>query len=342
MLSREVSRTGDRGVAHARLRSALKYQVRAKVDGTLYLAEPNSHIAAKRDGWEYRFESDGSGRVTFLSVVAPLPDEVAADASATIGDSRRPGVKAHLEFKLTPGVHASVIEEMQRIESLISFHAGHPVKRIRWHEPETTLVPETPEEEKRVQFWGVSHARVVPETPIEVEKDFLQQIVAVAPRFSEIVVPLAFWREGMNHMDRGEFVLAFNNHYFVLEDFYADGKSGQGPVLKAFARSAEFRTICAHALQEGRFKADDAESLRELFEREQCGWDPSGLQRLLFRMRGNAHHYSAKSGGPHPTPFTQGRFETIALLTMWLATTSIATKIDSIKARNQAEDDEGA
>lgn len=124
------------------------------------------------------------------------------------------------------------------------------------------------------------------------------------------------------------------SHYFVIEGFFADGKTSERGVLKAFSSSEVFTGICEEALQQF-FGTDypDSKELRVLFELESCQPDVSGLQKFLFRLRGRTHHYSGRSSKLQATPFNQEQFRCVALLGMYLSTSAICGEVVAINRR---------
>jgi hypothetical protein len=311
----------------------MKYRLRAQVEGTIYLPKKGSTLEAERNGTEYRLESDEEGRVVALSVCKRIPEEIASKFRATATYTPEARSKAHLEFRVDLPFHNALLAQLQDMESLLAFRwSGHPLKRVRWHEAAASLVPENPEEEKQVSFWDISIKRRPPSPKrVIVDPKAFRDLVEHAPRFQVLTVPMGFWREGMNQLERGEFVQAFYSHYFVIEDFFADGKTSEPEVLKAFSRSQEFNEICQEALRVF-FESNDepAKGLRALFSIEGCQLDVPGLQKFLFRIRGRAHHYSGKSSKLQATPFTQEQFRPAALLSMHISTLAISRRIVAI------------
>lgn len=164
----------------------------------------------------------------------------------------------------------------------------------------------------------------MPHPDVVVKEDTFNILVREAPFFDILTVPIGFWREGNNQMDDKNYVQAFYSYFFVIEDLYADGKTGEKPVLKAFSESEELCRICVSAVSRFFGKGDEGESaLRRFIEAEGCQADRFGLQKFLFRMRGNLHHYFGKSPRPHPTPFNQQQFRSVALLALFIASLAI-------------------
>jgi hypothetical protein len=179
-----------------------------------------------------------------------------------------------------------------------------------------------------------SASQEYPQSRSFLQTKILEEIVATAPRYDELNIIKAFWREGMIFFNTFQYAQAFYQFFIIIEYFYAPGKSGKGPVLKEFGKSHEFRKLCENSLSE-LFKLERHRANLELmFGRFNCPVTPEGLQELLFETRGTLHHYSSKSKRSKFTPFNQNDFETIALLVMHLTTTAIGYRIVQINQRS--------
>ena len=71
-------------------------------------------------------------------------------------------------------------------------------------------------------------------------------------------------------------------------------------------------------------------NLEALFKEFKCDISPTGLQELLFEVRGALHHYYGRSTKRKGTPFNQREFESISLLVMELCTVAIYYRIVEI------------
>jgi hypothetical protein len=314
----------------------MKYKLRAKVEGDLFLARANSTIAAQRENLTFELESDDRQRIIAISVCRPVPPEKASAHRAVIMHTPDAQAKSHIEFHADKELHVQLVRELQGIESILAFNwRGHPLKRIRWSESEMSLLPETPDEEARVQLWSMSVGRSVPKTPQLVKEESFKTLVLCAPWYDRLTVSVGFWREAGNQMEAGNYVQAFCNYFFVVEDLYADGKTAERQVLRAFADSAEFCEICTSTLPRFFGRGDTHElALRRFFEAEGCEPNVPGLQKFLFRMRGNMHHYFGKSPRPHPTPFNQDEFHAVALVALYISTVALSRQVLALNKKH--------
>lgn len=199
-----------------------------------------------------------------------------------------------------------------------------------------SLVPETPEEEARVQVWNLSLKKSIPRQNVLIKEDTFKTLVLSAPRFDSLAVATGFWREGGNQLEDKSYIQAFYSFFFVIEDLFADGRTSEKEVLKVFSKSQNFCKICNTTVRQFFGKGDEHEAaLRRFFEAEGCEPDVPGLQKFLFRMRGNMHHYFGKSPRPHPTPFNQEQFHAIALLALYISSLALAEQIFALKKTDE-------
>jgi hypothetical protein len=307
----------------------MKFKLRAKVDGDLFLGQPNAKILAQRDDLVFELESDNSRRVIAISVTGDVPADRVAAQHATITHTPGAATDSRVDFHADKDLHHRLLGELQAMESILAFNwRGHPLRRILWNEAEMTLVPENAEEEARIHLWSLSVGRKRHPQPTLVKESSFKTLVEHAPRFESLKVSTGFWREAGNQMDAGNYAQAFYGYFFVIEDLYADGKTSEKQVLKAFADSVEFCEICASTLPRFFGKGDKhEENLRKFFDAEGCATDAPGLQRFLFRMRGNLHHYFGKSPRPHPTPFNQDQFHVVALVALFISSLALSRRV---------------
>jgi hypothetical protein len=309
------------------------YKVRATVDGHVYLQRPKATICAERPPYQFQLESGMDGRVLAASVSTRVPEETQEQFYSTLAPTPGGPAASHVTFSSDPVLYRQLLEQLQQLESVLALNfafrrEGNPLKRIRWHEAEEILVPETKEEEQRVHVFSMSVQRGErPERGLVSQQSF-EGLVATAPRYDELTTLIAFWRVGNNHLDEGEFVNAFYNHYAVIEDLFADGKTGEGAVLRAFGDSDEFVVICGKVI-DAFFGPNDRHraALERFFATLGCERTTAGLQRFLFRIRGSMHHYFRKSSRAHPHPFNQDDYEVIALLVMYTATLALTRRV---------------
>jgi len=304
----------------------MQYKVVADVEGTIDIGEA---ATVETDDLWFDFIPDEDGYLREVAAGKTVPESMIDEFESTIDPQRGP-IKARISIGGNRALYEMLIDSLQMIESQLAWATHGALQRIRWDTPRQEFVPESPDEERRLSISSVSHKREYPPLLAEIAPDQLKTIVQSAPLYDELRVPMSFWREGQVYFARFRYIEAFYQFYFVIEDFYASGRSGKTSVLRAFERSSEFGSLCDLALDKFQAMPRHAESLRELFDQFQCELTRKGLQELLFTVRGALHHYSSGSPRPKGTPFNQQLFETIALVADYLSTTAIGYRIVEI------------
>jgi hypothetical protein len=304
----------------------MRYEVAADAEGTIYIGEA---VTVEHDDLWFDFTADENGYLKEIVVGKTVPESMVDEFQSTIDPQSGP-VKARISIGGNRDLHDTLIDSLQMIESHLAWATNAALQRIRWDAPRQQFVPESADEEQLLSILSVSHKREYPPLLAEIAPDLLETIVQSAPLYDELRVPMSFWREGQVYFARFRYIEAFYQFYFVIEDFYASGRSSKASVLRAFERSSEFGSLCDLALDKFQAMPRHGESLKELFDVFQCEVTRKGLQDLLFAVRGALHHYSSGSPRPKGTPFNQQFFETIALVTAYLSTTAIGYRIVQI------------
>jgi hypothetical protein len=308
----------------------MKYSIEAAVEGELYLQAPKIVVAIDRPDIRYEFRSDEKGRVNVIAVVLAVPPAEAATMHATFAakpddPNRAPPLTVHVD----PAVDEAARRCLLAVESVLSYatDVGNPLVSVNGWEGATSLIPETPEENERVQAWGISVSKSGQRRPATVTPGFLSDVIEGIARYGDLIESMAFLRDGTNRQLNGEFIQAFYAYYFIIEGLYAGGRSGEQEIMKRFAKSRTFSTACEAAVK-SYFAANtprtrEVSILRPLMASYRCGETAEGLQRFLIRMRQQLHHFSRRSTKLQPHPFNQQAFEPLADLTRLAAKLSI-------------------
>lgn len=308
----------------------MRYKLIASVEGEAYLVSPT---VIELEDYRAEFDVDQQGRLSKITVSVAVPEDKLEKfrSSLTLGDGESiPRINISTDVEL----HAELVDRLQMLESALAFSTHTAVMNIDWDTPEQEYVPESPGDEELIAISSFSHARGYEIPKVILQPDVLHTIISSAPKYDELRVPKAFWRKGMISFSSFEYVQAFYQFFFVIEDFYAAGKSGKKPFLEALNKSQDFSDICENSLEAFSKMDRHNGNLQELLDEYGCERSIGGLQELLFEIRGSLHHYSSRSPRPKGTPFNQNDFESIALLALHMVTTAIAYKIVEINNRS--------
>ncbi len=294
----------------------MRYRLVAEVEGTI--VTENSSI--QHGGLTYEMVTDDGGNLTHIAVERTVePSEFAA----TVGPPTELGTSATLKIEADPGVRGTLVEALQALESALAFASAGALQRIRWDIPQEERIPESPDEGKYTAIHAISLKREYLPLRSQLPALDIERFVHKMDNYSSLVVPKAFWREGMNEFRQFRYVQAFYNFYFILEDFYAGGRSGMGEVLKSFSKSRDFARVTKTSYESVIAYEKHRLNLETMRSDEGCNSDIQGIHKLLFKVRGRLHHYTRGGRAIRVSPFTQDEFESIALLAMMMANLAI-------------------
>ena len=204
------------------------------------------------------------------------------------------------------------------------------MRRIAWDNTKVEFISESLEETSLIDISSFFAEHEKP-APVLIKPEDIRAIVTSAPRYDELIIPKAFFREASNAYATQQYIQSFYNSFFIIEDFFAGGKTREVNFIKQLERSSEFKDIAANALTLFRTgQPKDFERLKSLFEEVNCETTPEDLPRALFRQRGGLHHYYSKSPKHRGTPFNQRKYQSLALFSMTLSFLAIAYRIVTI------------
>ncbi len=303
----------------------MRYRLTVQAEGTIYV---DQNIRLEKDGFVFEFIGDETKKLTKIAVSSLVPD----DRVEKFGMILREGTPESLPvfgFGGDEEIHGQLVERLQLLESNLAFETGGALKKVHWEDPEREPILETREEREIVTLPVYSIKQHYQTPTVVASTALMERATDPVPEF--LLVLQAFWREGIRNFEDNSFVNAFYNFYFVIEDLYADGKTSEKEVLKSFSHLSEFCGICDETLQMFRKRERHWRNLEKFCKSERCNLDVGGLQKLVFRVRGNLHHYFRKSPRTRGTPFNQRAFESLAYLVLEMSGKAISRQRDSLK-----------
>lgn len=312
----------------------MKYRLRAPVIGRLFV-RPGENPVVTRDDLVLELHVDDTRRVREVSVTATVPLELVKKFESQI--VKVPGQLTEVKIGGDRNLHRRLIEELQMFEAGYAFEVGedHPLYRVRWDLWNEEFIPETDEEREKLIVRGFGAMRKQQPGRHIVDIRHLQRFFAHVRRYDALLIPFSFHREAMNDFQEEQYVQAFVNFYYVIEDFFADGKSSAKEVFKAFRASDLLTEIMTETLKQfsGTHRHDQA--LQAFLQDEKLDYSVEGLMQLLIRMRGNLHHYYSKSPKPHGTPLNQADFEWLALIALHISGLAILRRVVEINRKEE-------
>jgi hypothetical protein len=205
---------------------------------------------------------------------------------------------------------------LQYLESIGSFwlHA----RRIGWAEANIEWRPENDEEKARLTALAIRRRQSYDRQPMPLQARRVAMIMTHRPALEYLMVPMSFYREGMNEFDVHRYINSFFNFYFFLEGLYGGSKTKNRAVLASFQSSAQLRT----GLERFRTTltkpdmAPNLQGIQRFLAGEGCDDSVEGLLALLVSIRGKLHHYSIRSTQLTGHPLNHDEFRPMAYLAM--------------------------
>ena len=298
----------------------MKYSMECKIDGLVIIGK---QIEIKNGNKKYVFIPNPNGLLSSIRIVLDdvdpsmvrssiKPGEGKSALTITIDGTRKPYLELQREF--------------QELESLLAFGMDGSLKSIAWDEPSEGLIPENDDEKQYTAVSGFQFSKEYPELPTLLKETDIRGIIETKERYSSLIIPKAFFREGLNEYSSKRYINAFYNFYFIIEDLYGEGKTRNKDIATAFRESNEFRGFLDWVIKNHLDERHRA-NLSKFCLEEGLNYDIDGLIDLLWHVRGNLHHYSSMSSKHIGTPFSHEAFESIAFLTLGLAVRAILQKI---------------
>ena len=202
-------------------------------------------------------------------------------------------VKANIVIEGDREEYLELIREFQELESMLCFSTNGSLKSIAWDSPKEEFVPETDEEKKRVHVSSFSLTKEWPDFSGSLNAQQFNRIISTKERYVSLVIPKAFYKEGLNEFNSKRYINAFYNFYFILEDIYGEGKARNKDIAESFRKSNDFTEIMEWMLRDvlGKYRRH-GDNIQRFCKEEGVTYDVDGLIDLLQKIRGNLHHYS--------------------------------------------------
>lgn len=312
----------------------MKYLIEANVEGETAIQHTTPLKYGER---EYTFHRDDKGFLTKITIIAPAPDSSRFYAQFRMGEN--PGITLGADQEL----HKQLLSDLQQMEGLLAFHFR--VSRIRWDTVRSESVAET-DEERGLSAYGIQTTRSIPDWRAgELKPEALRCLMDRLIENRDLIVPLSFWRDGNADLRSFRFINAFSNFYFVLEGWYANGKTQNDQVRKQFTRSGQLKQIIGQILPEHLDNGRSPSQLLQALERKKLNPDIGGVIDFLIDTRGEVHHFSERSTRLQGTPLNHDDYEEVAFLTGHIATETLRNRLTNEKTladRQESAQSKGA
>jgi hypothetical protein len=228
----------------------------------------------------------------------------------TIIKAPSPGIALQINMK-SPRLN-EIEEIMRSIEGMWSFWG---LESITIQMPKHEWISENEEEEKKLQLVNFSYSKKeLNDEEIEpISFDLLARPIISAVKKQEHDVIFSFYRRGSNDIREEEYIEAIYDFYFVLESFFANGKSKNYLVEKEFKESEKLRNhitdLCDHSKFLASLDTEDRTKCKRILD----GKSVDKIIKFLINTRGFLHHHTTKRKDIW-NPEKQDRFRPEALI----------------------------
>lgn len=235
--------------------------------------------------------------------------------------------KATIIIRSDPVIVEELRSDLQYLETQISF--GGNYTKIHWEDPKTEYIPESEEEKEQLKIRAFERkSEGYPITPVLLRDEDFKFFIETKEHYDELTVLKAFYCNGRNDFHNYNYINAFYNYYFVIEDLYGEGNTKNNLIMKSFKESDE---LIGHIewVIENHIKNDERhlKNLTDFLDDMGKTIDVNDIIEFLVLTRGRLHHFSRKSTLKIGTPFNQRQYESIAFLAMGLAVRGILQRI---------------
>lgn len=308
----------------------MKYSMESRVDSKVLIGNTVNVVEGNK---EYILTPNKDGMLASIKIITKVDNPEKIYSKIEEGNER---VKAKITVETDETIVSDLRSDFQYIESTLAF--GGNLRRIFWEEAKQEWIPETEEERSKLKVFALSLNRGYPNKPVTLTKKDFVQIIRDKSKYDCLTTLKSFYREGDHFFRRFQYVNAFYNFYFIIEDLFGGGKTKNKQIEESFKSSVELKETIKWVINT-QIKTHERHSknISRLLREGNLQNTMEGIIKLLIRMRGRVHHYTSKSSRKQATPLTQRDFESIAFLAMGIALMSILKEILKINRKHKQQ-----
>lgn len=299
----------------------MKYALECSVDSLTKIEE---EYEIGYENKKYILTPNEKGFIAKIQIIRDIeePEKFYSEIGPGKGES-----VATFNIRSDPEIHNELVSDLQYLESQISF--GGNYTKIHWEDPKIDYIPESKEEREKSKIISIERTSSgYPVRRILLREETFKGFIEDKEHYEGLSVLKAFYCNGDNEFRHYNYINAFYNFYFIIEDLYGDGNTRNRLILKSFKESDElkghinwvienyFKTDARHFRNITNFLNDMGKTL-----------DIEDIIEFLVLTRGRLHHFSRKSTLKIGTPFNQRQYESVAFLGMGLAYRGILQRI---------------
>jgi hypothetical protein len=305
---------------------SVKFSLECDVDSNILLRK---EIKAVDGTKEFILIPNQQGILSKIKLIAKVPNPQQFFSKIEPGTGE---AKLNITINRDSKLYEEIISDIQELESILSFSAD--LKRIFWEMPKEECIAENEEEREKLKVFGMQFLKRYADNPVLLEEYTFQRMIDSRKNYSSLSILKAFFREGKNEFKSFRYIYAFYNFYFIIEDIYGGGKTKEKDVLQNFKQSTELLGLVELTMK-NYIETDRRHltNIERLLQEEKLSYTTEGMIELIWKVRGNLHHYISKSSKRLGTPFNHRDFEPVSFFVMSLALHAILYRIVEINKK---------
>lgn len=302
----------------------MKFRMECEVESKTTIEK---EIEIPYNGRKYIFYPGEGGTISRMAIIAEVEHPEKFYSEITPNPSE--GVKLQVHGKADVELYESVVKDFQDLESLIAFK--YDLKSVKWNTPEYDLIFDSEEERRKANLSGFKAWKKYRDHPRKADEAGLLDLVSNMAKFRSLIIPMSFYREGLNEKNSFRYINAFYNFYFILEGLHGNKKTKNKAIEDEFKNSADFIGFVNTSLQfMQQEKPEYHKKITEMLTDRGKSVTPESVIELIVGVRGELHHFNNNPNRVGGSPFTHSEFEAIATFVMFVAMKALWHRIVDI------------
>jgi hypothetical protein len=284
----------------------MKYIIECKVDSNIFSKEK---LFLNKNGVSILFLKNRNNIINKIKVEAVVKNSDKFNSS--INHNPNGEVKFNFHISVDPIIREKMLMEIQKAESFLSIIG---VNKIYWHEPKEYFKTETEDEKSQLFIKNIKGYLDYKKKYHRVNQETIKKILINSDQKELLIIPLAFFREGINEHEQFKYVNAFYNFYFVIEGLYGNGKTKNNAIEIEYNKSEELKKYIIEAMNSLNEKHKQVIKTMIASMNKSSEINIKNIIHMIVKTRGMLHHFSLKSTLQHGHPFVHFRYESISFL----------------------------
>jgi len=305
----------------------MKFSILCEVESRIKISK---EIMIRHKNKEYIFSPNKDFLLAYIKIITFVSDP--EKFYSVVRSTPNELINHNITINRDNNLYNHLISEFQELESILAFNGN--LTKIKWSEPKEEIICETEEEKQKVNISGLQWKKEYDNPIILINESDLKGIIESKEEFKSLTIVEAFWREAMNDFRSFRYINAFFNFYFILEGLYGNGKTKNWAIEEEMLSSKDFLENLRLIIEKIKQNKRHFEIIERRLNLINKKLDYEGITHLLVSIRGDLHHFINNTNKTQGTPFNQEDFETIAWVSLGLATHAILIKIVEINQAN--------